>query len=346
MGGRTPPREPDPTPRAKVVLRDVARAAGVSHQTVSRVLNEHPLVAPSTRARVLDAIRTLDYRPHATARALATGQTRTLGVITSDPTRYGPAKTVQSISEAAEEAGWTVSVVEVRSADPEVISATIERLTAQQVQGIITIAPYRAVAKAVMSVPYRIPMMSIHASPDATVPAVSFDNFGGAQRAVQHLLDLGHTNVWHISGLPDWLSAEERVKGWRAALEAIRVTPPPLLVGDWGAASGFEAGLTLAKRDDVTAVFASNDQMALGAMRALQENGRRIPEDVSVIGFDDIPEAGYLLPPLTTIRPAHQEVGRRCLAMILELIDGGSPASEQVVAAELVVRRSTAPPSS
>lgn len=331
--------------RPKVVLRDVARAAGVSHQTVSRVLNNAPRVAPETRARVLETIRKMDYRLNATARALSTGQSRTLGVITSDPREYGPSNTVHGINEAAAAQGWSVSVVELRGPEPDLIDQTIERLTSQAVEGIITIAPYRAVARALADAPHRIPMLTLDSSFDAHVPAVAVDEVGGSRKATDYLLGLGHKTVWHISGPLDSIAAEERVEGWRAALSAAGAVEPPLLIGDWSARSGFELGQQLAAQPDVTAVFCANDQTALGAMRALQEAGRRIPQDVSVTGFDDMPEASYMYPPLTTVRSDFSEVGRRCLSIMLELLSGPSRDwVTSIVPTDLVIRSSTGPP--
>ena len=332
-------------PRQKIVLRDVAREAGVSAQTVSRVLNDFPMVAPGTRAHVLETIRRMGYRPNPTARALSTGQTRRLGVITADPRSYGPANTVHGINEAAGAQGWSVNVVELRSPDPREIEATIERLTSQAVEGIITIAPYRGVARALVDAPHRIPMLTIDSSFDDYVPAVSVDEVGGAFRATQFLLELGHKTVWHLAGPVGHIAADERIEGWRKALSAVGAPEPPLSVGDWSASSGFEYGLSLARQSSATALFCANDQMALGAMRALQESGRTIPGDVSVIGFDDIPEAPYLMPPLTTMRSDFSEVGRRCLAIMLELLSG--PPKKwvtSIVPTELLVRRSTGIP--
>jgi DNA-binding LacI/PurR family transcriptional regulator len=344
-GNAAPPQPNRPVRRQTVVLRDVARAAGVSHQTVSRVLNDFPRVAPETRARVLRVIREMDYRPNITARALSTGQTRTLGVITSDPREYGPANTVHGISEAAEDQGWAVNVVELRTPEPSQIDLTIERLTSQAVEGIITIAPYRAVARALADAPHRIPMLTLDSSFDQHVPAVAVDEVGGSRAAVDYLLELGHSTVWHISGPPGSIAADERIEGWRSALDDAKAVVPPVLTGDWSARSGFELAQQLAARPEVTAVFCANDQTALGAMRALQEAGRRIPHDVSVIGFDDMPEAAYLLPPLTTVRSDFSEVGRRCLSIMLELLSGPSRSwVTSIVPTELVVRGSTGPP--
>jgi DNA-binding LacI/PurR family transcriptional regulator len=181
---------------------------------------------------------------------------------------------------------------------------------------------------------------------------VTADSRGGARLATEHLLDLGHRTVRHIAGPTGWTSAERRAASWRETLEKAGAAVPEPLVGDWSADSGYELGRRLARDPDVTAVFASNDQMALGALRAFHEAGRRVPDDVSVIGYDDIPEAAHLLPPLTTIRTDFQEIGTRSLRLLLARIDGREatgPAPEAVVSvipARLIVRHSTGPRSS
>jgi DNA-binding LacI/PurR family transcriptional regulator len=176
------------------------------------------------------------------------------------------------------------------------------------------------------------------------VPVAAIDQFTGARRATVHLLELGHRTVWHIAGPGGWPEAADRVRGWRSALESARAPIPPLLEGDWSARSGHELGLRLVHHPDVTAIFVANDQMALGALRALHEAGRRIPQDVSVVGFDDIPEAPYFTPPLTTVRQDFDEMGRRGLRLLLDTIERpGAPPAHHEVAPELIVRASSGP---
>jgi DNA-binding LacI/PurR family transcriptional regulator len=177
------------------------------------------------------------------------------------------------------------------------------------------------------------------------VPLVAVDQFAGAVSATQLLLDLGHRTVWHVAGPRDFLEAQQRVDGWRATLEAAGADVPEVLVGDWSPRSGYRIGQQLADDADVTAIFVANDQMALGVLRALHEHGRDIPREVSVVGFDDIPESQYFMPPLTTVRQDFSEMGRSSLRLLLELIhDTGEPPQRLTIAPELVVRRSTAPP--
>jgi DNA-binding LacI/PurR family transcriptional regulator len=329
-------------PRA-VVMADVAKLAGVSLQTVSRVINDSPHVSAATRQRVEDAMRKLEYRPNPVARALVTGRSKTLGVVSFDTTLFGPASTLFGIERAAHDAGYFVSIVSLRALTRSSVMSAVERLRAQGVDGILVIAPQESATQALLHLPQDVPVVAAEAGPDESVPLVSVDQVAGARLATAHLLELGHPTVWHISGPPDWLEAQDRVNGWRSTLEEAGAAPPPVLVGDWSARSGHELGEQLAANPDVTAVFVANDQMALGVLRSLHEARRRIPEDLSVVGFDDIPEAGYFTPPLTTVRQNFNEMGRRSLLLLLEQIESGvrTPARE-TVAPELVVRASTA----
>ena len=327
------------------VMADVARVAGVSHQTVSRVINEADHVRPETRERVLRAMLELDYRPNSVARALVTGRSRTLGVVSFDTTLYGPASTLFGIERAAHAEGYFVSIVSVTSLDRASVLGAVERLRAQGVDGILIVTPQDAAAEAVLHVPADTPVVAVEAGPEGDVPVVAVDQLAGARAATEHLLELGHRTVWHIAGPSDWLEARQRVDGWAAALADAGADAPPLLSGDWSARSGYELGKRLATVRDVTAVFAANDQMALGLLRALYEAGRQVPRDLSVVGFDDIPEAQFFTPPLTTVRQDFNEMGRQSLMLLLDEIAAPTRSSERVVVEpELKVRESTAPP--
>jgi DNA-binding LacI/PurR family transcriptional regulator len=329
-------------PRA-VVMADVAKLAGVSLQTVSRVINDSPHVRAATRKRVEDAMRKLEYRPNSVARALVTGRSKTLGVVSFDTTLFGPASTLFGIERAAHDAGYFVSIVSMRSLTRSSVLSAVERLRAQGVDGILVIAPQESATQALLHLPEDVPVVAAEAGPDESVPLVAVDQVEGARLATAHLLDLGHRTVWHISGPLDWLEAQHRVNGWRSTLEAAGAAPPPVLVGDWSAHAGHELGRELAANRDVTAVFVANDQMALGVLRSLHEAGRRIPGNISIVGFDDIPEAGYFTPPLTTVRQNFNEMGRRSLLLLLEQIESGvRTPTRETVAPELVVRASTA----
>jgi LacI family transcriptional regulator len=336
--------------RRPAVVYDVARLAGVSHQTVSRVLNDHPLVSQTTRQRVMDAVRQLDYRPNAMARGLAARRSRIVGVISFDTILYGPAATLLGVERAARAAGYGVSIATVERIDPHAVVSAAGALAGQSVAGVVVIAPQTAAAAALSSMPVGMPAVAVEANPDGAFPTISVDQVAGARMAVEHLLRLGHRTVWHLSGPGGWLETSGRVEGWRAALSDAGLVTPKVLAGDWSARSGYAAGLRLAARDDVTAVFAANDQMALGMISACYDRGVRVPEDVSIVGFDDIPEAEFLSPPLTTIRQDFDEVGRRCVTALLRLIESAQPegrdrpAADPVVAPSLIVRHSTAAP--
>jgi DNA-binding LacI/PurR family transcriptional regulator len=328
-------------------MTDVAKLAGVSHQTVSRVINGSPQVRPETRERVLLAMQELDYRPNSAARALVTGRSQTLGVVSFDTTLYGPASTLYAIERAAHDAGYFIMTVSLEALDRDSVLSAVERLRLQGVDGILLIAPLKAAGDALLALPRDVPLVAVEAGPAEVLPVVAVDQFAGAVLATRHLLELGHPTVVHIAGPPDFLEADLRTDGWRSTLEAAGAEVPPVLVGDWSPRSGYELGRQLLERGPVSAVFVANDQMALGVLRALHEAGSEIPREVSVVGFDDIPEAQYYTPPLTTVRQEFREIGSRSLRLMLELIeserDGGPPAPAMVTP-ELILRSSTAPP--
>jgi DNA-binding LacI/PurR family transcriptional regulator len=344
-----PSRDTSGTPdgrRRTAVMADVAKLAGVSHQTVSRVINDSAHVRPETRRRVLAAMRQLDYRPNPAARALVTGRSRTLGVVSFDTTLYGPASTLFAVEQAAHAAGYFITIVSLPALDRVSVLNAVERLRVQGVDGILVISPQEGAAEALVNLPSDVPLVAVEAGPRESVSVVAVDQFGGAASATRLLLDLGHRAVWHIAGPRDWLEAQQRVEGWRSALRAAGVEAPPVLRGDWSPRSGYQLGQRLAEEPGATAVFVANDQMALGVLRALHERGRTIPAAVSVVGFDDIPEAQYFMPPLTTVRQDFAEMGRSAMRLLLDRMQGSAQPPERVtVAPELVVRRSTAPPS-
>jgi DNA-binding LacI/PurR family transcriptional regulator len=326
-------------------MADVARLAGVSHQTVSRVVNGHRSVTPATRNRVEVAIAQLGYRRNTAARALVTRRSGVLGVVSVDTSHYGPASTLLSIEEAARSVGYFVSFVSVKTVDQLEMRAALDHLMTANVDGIVVIAPMRAAVEAVHGLASEVPLVVVEGTGSAGVASVVIDQVHGSRLATGHLLDLGHRTVHHVRGPHDWLEAEARVRGWQAELSSRRAVARECLVGDWTPESGYRAGLQLAQDPDVTAAFVANDQMALGVILGLHRAGRSVPGDVSIVGFDDIPEAGYLIPPLTTVRQDFAEVGRRCLQQLLALVHGTADGLDHlVVRPELVVRASTAPP--
>jgi DNA-binding LacI/PurR family transcriptional regulator len=322
-------------------MADVAKLAGVSDQTVSRVVHDSPDVRQETRERVLAAIRHLDYRPNSMARALVTGRSMMLGVVSFDTSLYGPSSTLLGIERAGYEEGYSVTIGNLQSTSRSSILGAIQRLQGQGVEGIIIIAPQKSAVNALSHVTARVPMVAMEIGVDDSVPVVAVDQFAGAAAATRHLLTLGHRNVWHITGPTDSLEAEQRIQGWQSTLVAAGIQPPPLLRGDWSARSGYESGRHLIQIPGATAVFAGNDQMALGLLRLLHEAGRKVPGDFSIVGFDDIPEAAFFTPPLTTIRQDFAEVGRRCLHLLVGMIEGGETPRSYLVPPELILRDST-----
>lgn len=329
-------------------MRDVAHLAGVSHQTVSRVVNDHPSVRSETRARVLAAMRALDYQPNIAARTLATNRSQTVGLVTFDTTLFGPSFMVHAIERAAREAGYFVSIASARELNVPSVTEAIRRLREQAVEGIITLAPvaaaWTALGRSLLDVQSHVPVVGMgidaHALPE--VPMVAVDNAAGAGLATRHLIGLGHRTVHHVAGPPEWPEARERVAGWQAALEDAGLRVPVALPGDWSARSGYAAGLALAADPAVTAVFCGNDQMAIGVLRAMHEAGRPVPGAVSVVGFDDMPEAPYLQPPLTTVRQDFAELGRRSMHLLVtQIATGVRQAGQHRSAPDLVVRDST-----
>lgn len=322
-------------------MTDVATFAGVSHQTVSRVLNDSPSVSPRTRALVLAAVQQLGYRPNTAARALVTGRSRTLGVLSMSGTLFGPASTLSGVQAAAREALYGVAVVDLPSTSPKALRQSTGLLLRHGVDGIIAIAPLHSRADELREAARGVPLVAVEGQPEGDIAVVCVDQVAVGRLATQHLLDAGHETVWHVTGRPDFHEAEGRLAGWRAALLDAGAVPPPPLPGDWSPRAGYEAGQVLARMPEVTAVFAGNDQMALGLLRALWEQGRRVPEDISLVGVDDIPEAAFFLPPLTTVRQDFAEVGRRSLSAVLQQIESGEPSrGRAVLAPELVVRQS------
>jgi DNA-binding LacI/PurR family transcriptional regulator len=332
------------TDTVRPLMADVARLAGVSTMTVSRVLNGHPNVTEATRVRVEHAIEQLGYRPHSAARTLAGGPSGTIGVVSVETPYYGPVNTLFGIEVAARAAGLFVNFVVVRKVDEARMRAAVEHLRSTHVDGIVISTPVRTAFGALDGISVDVPVVVLRGAPDADAPTVVIDQTESTRLATSHLLDLGHTTVHHVRGPSEWFEADARFEAWAAELRARGIEPPTPLLGDWTPASGYQAGRTLAADPTVTAIFAANDQMALGVLLALHEAGRRVPEDVSIVGFDDIPESAFFHPPLTTIRQDFEELGRRCLHRLEMLINGQDPGGVDVIHPPLVERASTAPP--
>jgi DNA-binding LacI/PurR family transcriptional regulator len=320
-------------------MTDVARLAGVSHQTVSRVLNDHPNVREQTRLRVRAAIAELGYRPNRAARALVTGRSQVIGMVTLNSTLYGPSMLLAAFEQVAGEAGFAVSVASVGRLDRTSIAGAVERHLGQQVAGLVVIAPVASAGEALDHMPPDLPLVTVDGDPQRSHALVTVDQVAGARAATRLLLDAGHRTVWHVAGPADWYDAAGRIDGWRQALTEARAEIPPPVPADWSAAAGYAAGQMLARMPEVTAVFAANDPLALGLLRALHERGRRVPQEVSVVGFDDVPEAAYFIPPLTTVRPDFEAVARAGLDLLLAQVSGDTGGPGRVVLEPALVIR-------
>ncbi|MFJ1967964.1 LacI family DNA-binding transcriptional regulator [Streptomyces sp. NPDC087903] len=327
---------------------DVAQLAEVSQKTVSRVFNDEPYVSADVRRRVLDAAEQLGYRRNNAARALASGRTRSIGVVTLGTALYGPASLLMGVERAVRDTGYALRVVNTVEGDPGGVSGAVDALLEQGVDGIVISEPIdEAGDQGERSV--AVPVLVLSAPPPFAAPTVLAAGGGVdlmARAATEHLLDLGHATVHHLAGPQRWYAARDRLEGWRAALTAHGRHEPPVVEGDWSAASGYAAGRALAADPGVTAVFSANDDMAIGLMRALTEAGRRVPQDVSVVGFDDIPVAAYVTPPLTTVRQLFDVVAQDGLRRLLHSIENprADPLPPTDPTVDLVVRASTAPP--
>jgi DNA-binding LacI/PurR family transcriptional regulator len=322
---------------------DVAKAAGVSHQTVSRVLNRDVTVGSELRQRVEAAISHLDYRPSAAAQALARRRTRTIGLLVVGLPFHGPASIANGVNAAARGSGLHLAIAATDGIDAADVRQAAETLLGQDVRAVIVVAPGPSAAAAIAALADRLPVVtSVDVVPGAAV--VPVDDEGGAVLAVEHLAALGHREVLHLAGPDDWTEADQRIAGWRAASLRLGLRTPEVLRGDWSSSGGYALGTRIARGGAPTAIFSANDQTALGVLAAFREHGVRVPEDVSIAGYDDIPEAEFFAPPLTTLRPDFAGLGRSMLARVERLLADEAPEDEPALLPELVVRASTAPP--
>jgi DNA-binding LacI/PurR family transcriptional regulator len=332
-------------PGRRVSMADVARVAGVSSQTVSRVSTGHPGVVESTRRQVLDAMAQLGYRPNSAARALKRGEFRTLGVILFTLATTGNSRTVEAIATHAAHEGYAITLIPVAVPTQDGVLGAFTRLGELAVDGIIVIMEVHLLDAANLTLPPGVQVVVVDSDAGDRYPVVDTDQADGARQAVRHLLGLGHRTVRHVTGPAESFASERRANAWREVLTEAGREIPPIERGDWSAESGYRAGLRLAEDPACTAVFAANDQMALGVLRAMAERGRKVPDEVSVAGFDDIPDASSYLPPLTTVHQDFAEVGRRCVeAMLRQIRHEPVDAGTVLVPTTLIPRASTAPP--
>ena len=335
------PREGSGRPAS---IRDVAAAAGVSRQTVSNVLNGLPGMSEETARRVRGVMAELGYRPHRAARILASARHRTIGLITTAPTHFGPASIAIAIERAARRHGYQLAMVSALTESDDDVAATIDEIRWLGVDGLVVIAPQQRGWELIRAGAGELPTVTLQWR-EGPAHTVSLDQFEGAALAVRHLVELGHARILHLTGPEGWAEVDQRAEGYRRTLAAAGLAPLPLVHGDWTADSGYDRGREVLPGRDFTAVFAGNDQMAIGLLHAARELGVAVPGDLSVVGFDDIPEARHASPPLTTIRQEFGRLGEVAIDRIVALIEGREADAGSVTdRTVLQLRESTAPP--
>jgi len=333
-----------------VSMIDVANKSGVSHQTVSRVLNNHKNVSDKTRKRVLAAMEELNYSPNIAARTLVTGKSASIGVLSYDTTLYGPASMLHAVQLAAREKGYSVNLVSLKATETDVmtdadaVSLGIQDLCAKGIEGIIMIVPRTKDSTDIKKIPGGLPGVLIDGA-SKLIPSVNIDQVLGVEMAMNYLLDLGHKKIAHISGPQGWYASDQRIVGWKNALEKRNQKAKVLEPGDWSPKSGYLATMRiLDNKLGVTAILCANDAMALGAIKALTERGLSIPRDMSVVGFDDVPEASYFHPALTTVVQSFDDIGHSSLELLVSQIEGGKAAVKgRTIKPTLLVRESSGP---
>ncbi|WP_240721561.1 substrate-binding domain-containing protein [Pseudarthrobacter sp. NamE5] len=308
------------------------------------MINNHPNVSTATREKVESAIVELGYRRNTAARSLVTRRSQIIGVLASELSQYGPARTLLGVEQAARDAGYFVSIAALREVTTEGILNAVSHFTDQAVDGIVVLVPHADTVRALEEMNLSVPVVAVGAPGNSNVSGARVDQRHGARLAVRHLVELGHRRIAHVCGPPHWTDSGERAAGWREALRDAELDDQFLLEGDWSAGSGYHIGRRLGAERQVTALFVGNDQMALGVLRAFAEANVRVPQDVSIVGFDDQPESGYFTPPLTTVRQDFEELGRRCVDVMLRGIAANAVEGSIFVPPHLVLRSSTAPP--
>ena len=322
-------------------IYDVARAASVSHQTVSRFLKGFEGIRPETRSRVITALEELDYRPNLNARSLTTGRSHRIGALTHDISQVGPSKILEAATDAARDAGYLLDVMTLDVRDTAHINESIDLMMQRDLAGVLALASTDEVAHAFESTVFPVPVW-IETDHDEIGPEPQANTIG-YDELLSHLAGLGHHHVLHIAGPRGWIAARNRVREYERATKRLGMTSHGVLYGDWSARSGYAAVMSLPDPLEVTAIVASNDQSALGAILALTERGYRVPEDVSVTGADDIPEAAFYRPPLTTLKIDFASQGRGAVEQLLSRIAGTSPPPPPPHPSQLMVRRSSGP---
>ena len=330
-------RKPRPT------MLDVADLSGVSYQTVSRVINHHPYVSEETRKRVQEAIDALGYRPSKAAIKLRAKSSRTIAIILYGGWFYGPVQIALNVEMAARTSGFDVILANVTETEQQVVEA-LKHVKDWAVDGIALIIPAQGLEQnEILAICGDIPVVHIDSRPATNLASVRSDDAAGTEQIVEHLISLGHTRFCEISGPMNWYGAQTRHKACVRVFQSYGIEPPVHIEGNWTTPGGYQATRRLLEQGtSFTAVIAANDSMALGALYALHQSGRSVPEDVSVVGYDDIPEAAYYIPPLTTVRNNYIQLGALGFEYLMQLMDDpDAPAVQKTVPHKLIVREST-----
>jgi len=328
----------------KPSIRQVATIAGVSHMTVSRVLNDHPNIKPETRRRVLEAIEELDYRPNLVARALATQRSHRIGVIVESAVAHGPTSILRAVELAARTTGYSVTPIALHEGDALTPQDAVDGLITQGVDAICMVAPRSSSIAALRRTAMRVPMLVVKADADPTFLTVSIDQHQGTTLLVDHLVALGHRDILHISGPLDWLDARARERAFHARARSWGIRERPIVVGDWSADFAYDFARGLKRLPEYTAIFAANDDTAMGLIHGLHERGFDVPGDISVTGFDDVPLARHFLPPLTTVRQDFRSVGSAVVEVLRAAIEKREIPQLTRIPTEIVERESSGTP--
>lgn len=330
-------------PRSRVTIREVAAHAGVSHQTVSRVINHSERVNPETRQRVENAIQELKYSPNAVARSMARGRTYTLACISPNLTDFTYASFIEGAELEARRQGYFLLTASAPNA--ETFATLVNQLLAsRRTEGLLVITP--KVEPHHVRIPRYVSAVFIGANPKLDwIASVTLDDENAGYMATEHLIQLNHTHIAHITGPMAEESSQGRMRGYQAALNAAGIPFQRRFIyeGDWSATSGYMAVQDFLEQENaLSAIFAQNDRMAVGAIRALRDAGRHVPKNISVIGFDDMPLASYFDPPLTTILQDTYRMGREAACQLISSIEKpDNPCRQLCVEPKLIVRQST-----
>ncbi len=333
----------------RLTLRDIAKKAGVSYQTVSRVINNHPYVAEETRQRVLDLIAELDYRPNKAARSLAGHQANTIALVASDIYDYGLMQVVLNMERAAKVAGYDLVMSIAANPSSSSLRAALENMLHWHLDGMIVLKPIKGFSYAeIVQMTGGLPLVLVNSQyDDHLAPSLMINQEHGTRLLLEHLLQLGHRDIAIVHGPSNHYDAVARQIACDAILKETGLHAVASGEGDWSAASGYAAMQCILEQGIYfTAAFSANDQMALGIMRALREHELRVPKDVSVVGFDDLPEAAFYEPPLTTIKQDFALLGENSIAYLIECIEKPDTLAERrLIPPYFIQRLSTAPPS-